>query len=72
MIVFAMSLFSISGYSATFQMEWGTVTTINEDWLQVNLDNTYTNPIVVVTPQYNFNPTNGIDSWVTNVHHLVF
>jgi hypothetical protein len=67
LLVFTMSLFSTQIFGVELQMEWGTVTTTNENWLEVDLQNNYVNPIIVVTPEYSFNPSTGIDSWVTNV-----
>ncbi len=68
LLVFTMSIFSTSIFASQFQMEWGTVTTTGENWLQVNLENTYTTPIVVASPEYTTTTTDyGRSSWVTNV-----
>jgi flagellin-like protein len=37
--------------SVTFKMEWGTVT-VDDDFTQVDLQNSYFSPVVVCTPQY--------------------
>lgn len=37
--------------SVSFKMEWGTIT-VNDAFTQVNLQNSYSSPIVVCTPQY--------------------
>ena len=41
-------------------MEWGTVVCTNEDYQTVNLVNTYQNPIVVCSPQYNSGVPTGV------------
>jgi flagellin-like protein len=38
--------------SATFKMEWGTIENVNDDFTQVNLQNSYFSPVIVCTPEY--------------------
>lgn len=49
-------------------MEWGKTTTTGETWKTITLENTYTNPIVVATNQYQSTTTDyGIATQITNV-----
>lgn len=38
--------------SATFKMEWGTIENVNDEFTQVNLQNSYFSPVIVFTPEY--------------------
>lgn len=38
--------------SATFKMEWGTIEDVNDEFGQVNLENSYFSPVIVCTPEY--------------------
>jgi len=38
--------------SATFRMEWGTIENVNDEFTQVNLQNSYFSPVIVCTPEY--------------------
>lgn len=66
-IVFSI-LFIPNVLSTTFQMEWDKQSVSPETWTQINLRNTYNNPIVVAGPEYSSTTNaNGIGVWVTNV-----
>ena len=68
-----MALFSSSVFGASFQIEWGNLTTNTEGWTQVNLVNTYTSPVVVASPEYIVtSQAYGISTWITNVTSTSF
>lgn len=55
-------------YAPYLQMEWGRLQVPCETWTEVELNLTYTNPIVVVSPEYKSTTNNyGIGVWTTNV-----
>ncbi len=54
--------------SANFQMEWDSQIIAPETWTQINLNNIYSNTIVVAGPEYSSTTNaNGIGVWITNV-----
>ena len=68
-IVLIFTIFLIPNiFAGVFQMEWNAQVITPETWVQINLTNTYINPIVVATPEYFLTTNdNGISTWVTNV-----
>ncbi len=67
-IVLVFTIFISNSFGTSFQMEWNSVISNNENWIKIPLINSYVTPVIVATPEYtSTNQDYGISTWITNV-----